>query len=235
MMRTPMVSAAQNAISTDVRLVIGEDGKAKGTADVTGTGGFAVALRGLLQNAPPAFDTQYASGQLARAGLYRQRHGHAQRLARSRRAAPSFSVTFETGNWLTLPGPGAFRLPSGLFAAANLRALSLGLLNSPPQKVDRRCIADPLRGEADAGAAAGARRRVCRSMRPSRTGSRGTRHATHSTVARSQPRGHSRCRSLTSPARRRTARRCAKRPRRCVGTSRPRCCTESRQLQRMRR
>lgn len=138
LLHTPMIAADANAMRSEARLAMDDDGKAKGEARVTGSGPFAAGLRNLLQNAPPAFDTQFAGPQLARAGLTGK--GTVSReVGAGLDDDPRFTVSFETGSWLSLPGPGAFRLPTGLFVPANIRSFSLGLLSTPPWKTERTC------------------------------------------------------------------------------------------------
>ena len=144
LLRTPMTSTDAHAMRSEAHVTIGDDGRARGEAHVTGSGPFAATLRSLLQNAPPAFDTQFAGPQLSRAGLIGK-----GTLLREVPAAldedPQFTVHFDTESWLSLPGPGAFRLPTGLFASANTRSVALALLNTAPAKAERVC--SPLRLE----------------------------------------------------------------------------------------
>lgn len=144
MLRTPMTTATANVMHSEAHLVVGADGRATGEASLTAKGQPGAGLRNLLQNAPPTFESQFVGGLLGRAGLtgtgtlVREVSGDLDK-------DPRLTVKFETGSWINLPGPGAFRLPTGLFALVGIRAVSLGLLSTPPQKVHRTCI--PMRFE----------------------------------------------------------------------------------------
>lgn len=142
--RTPMSTAEANTMRSEAHLKVGEDGTTQGEASVTASGQIGAALRNLLQNAPPAFEPQLIARGLGAEEM--SGRGTLTRVVPADLTTdPRMTVSFEVGHWLNLPGAGAFRLPSGLFALLSARAMAMGALSAPPAAVNRTCL--PIRLE----------------------------------------------------------------------------------------
>lgn len=110
----PITSAAsegQARTSVDIRL--NDDGSASGTAETQLAGGMEMGLRALFANLPPGQQEQIANSLLARvneSGSGSLLPGDPRDLTKPFAYRTKFTIT----NLVSLPGPGAFPVPSGL-------------------------------------------------------------------------------------------------------------------------
>lgn len=110
----PIVSkASEGLMTTAVDIQVNADGSASGTAEGRSSGGSEVWLRGLFARMPPGQEEAIARSELAKineSGTGSFTHADPRDLTKPFVYRTKFTIT----NLVTLPGPGAFPVPSGL-------------------------------------------------------------------------------------------------------------------------
>lgn len=140
LVRTPKLLASDRAMLSQGTAVVGDDGSLKGSSTLSAKGLMGAELSALLDRFnSPQVAKQMAAGMLSLHGFT----GTAD-IARENSLAPqmgpAYKAEFQITNWINLPGPGATRLPSGLFSMNQLQQMSTTMLNAPKQRVDRICF-----------------------------------------------------------------------------------------------
>lgn len=108
---TSVVSQGQATTNVDIELKA--DGGASGTAETHLAGGMEMGLRGLFANLPPGQQEQLANGLLAR--VNESGSGSLQPEDPRDLTKPFvYRAKFTIASLVSLPGPGAFPVPSGL-------------------------------------------------------------------------------------------------------------------------
>lgn len=144
--RTPALNADTNMVTTSTALTVGDDGSASGETSVVATGAVSAVLRTIAMRIDnPQFKAQAIREELNREGLV----GTAEVSKDDPlRLAPSYTarIDFKLDSWLSVPGPGTTRLPSGLFSIAPIKG-EVQVLNAPAEKVNHLCRAVSLQEE----------------------------------------------------------------------------------------
>lgn len=110
----PIVSTpSEGHMTTNVVLQLNGDGSASGTADAQFTGNMEIALRAAFASFPPGQDEAIARTVLAQFGESGT-GSFAKGDPRDLTKPFSYQTTFTIAHLVTMPGPGAFPLPSGL-------------------------------------------------------------------------------------------------------------------------